>query len=79
MPSHRIYKCLVEAVKSGKLIEPFTISNFKDICPGWSEYTYRNFLARHEICNPKSKSDLFVRIERGKYSVVRPFKYGLDC
>ena len=73
----RVYRAIVEAVRSGKLAEPFTQRDFRHACPGFGEGTYRAFLYKHRLGNPGGASELFKRVERGKFELLRPIRYGL--
>ena len=76
MPKHKIYRAIVKAVESGNMIEPFRAADFRITCPGFGKGTYGTFLSKHAACNGKY-TELFVRVERGRYSLIRPYKYGL--
>jgi len=39
--AHRVYGATVLAVKSGRLIEPFSRDDFRDACPGFGKGTYQ--------------------------------------
>jgi hypothetical protein len=75
--SHKVYSCIVRAVKAGRLREPFTNDDFRKACPRLGEGTYRAFLHKHAEGNPGNASELFVRVSPGKFRCIRPFKYGL--
>ena len=75
MPKHTVYFSIVNAVKSGKLKEPFTREDFQKACPGLGQGTYQAFLNKHRKGNPGTYSELFDRVETGKFKVIRPFKY----
>lgn len=77
MASHRIYRCIVEAARSGKLKEPFTKDDFRRACPNFGEGTYNAFLDKHSVGNPGRNSELFERVAPGKFRLVRPIKYGI--
>ena len=77
MAGHKVYSCIVRAVKSGKLKEPFTKDDFRNACPNFGEGTYHAFLAKHRVGNPGGNSELFEWVFLGKFKLVRPFKYGL--
>lgn len=82
MARNKVYNAIIEAIKSGELVEPFSVSDFKRVCSGFAERTYTNFLPKHRRGNPSKTSELFeVEIvdKRKKYKVIRPFKYQLDC
>lgn len=78
---HKVYGSIVNAIKAGKLIEPFTAKDCIQNCcnlykPPISKSTYPTFLPKHEEDNPGNNSKLFKRHSRGKYKCLRPFKYG---
>ena len=58
------------AVRSGKLAQPFNAAMVKRACPGWAEGTYHTFLGKHSVGNGHT-TELFVRIDRGKYRLNR--------
>ncbi len=75
--AHEGYEAIVGAVKSGKLVEPFSKSEFRDACPGFGHGTYNAFLDKHSVGNPGGNSELFERETPGRFCCLRPFKYGL--
>ena len=70
------YREIVEAIKKGKLTEPFTANDVRKACPGWGVNIYNVFLPKHRKGNPGNASELFERINPGEYKCIRPFKYG---
>ncbi len=78
MSKHIVYTAIVEAVKDGRLIEPFSNNDFRRACPGLGEGTYNAFLYKHRVDNPGGQSELFERTSPGQFKLVRPLKYGLD-
>lgn len=78
MKKHTVYRCIVRAIKSGTIKEPFTVSDFQSACPGFGRGTYRAFLYKHCIGNPGKNTELFEKVAPGKFKVIRPFKYDLD-
>lgn len=74
---HKVYKSIVEAVRSEHLKEPFTANDFRKECPDFGQDTYNAFLYKHRIGNPGGNSELFKLVRPGLFSCVRPFKYGL--
>jgi hypothetical protein len=54
------------AVKSGKLAQPFTAAMVKRACPGWASNTYKVFLSKHAVGNGVT-TELFVRVAPGLY------------
>lgn len=77
MRNHATYSAIVQAVNRGDLREPFTASDFRIACPSLGAGTYVTFLAKHAIGNPRRDTELFKRVHRGAYQMVRPLKYGL--
>jgi hypothetical protein len=78
MSHHKVYFSIVEAVKDGKLIEPFGVNNFRSACPGFGPGTYNAFLYKHRLGNGK-QTELFIKVGEGKFELIRPLKYGLDA
>jgi len=74
MADHAVYRSIIAAVKSGSLKEPFSISDFREACPGFAKSTYGTFLHKHNKGNNKT-TELFERIPSGGFIVIRPFKY----
>lgn len=77
MAKHKVYKAIVEAMREGRLAEPFTRADFRRACPGFREGTYRTFLSKHRKGNPGGNSELFEQVAPGLYRLLRPIKYGL--
>ncbi len=77
MSNHKVYSAIVQAVKRGDLIEPFTQEAFRRACPGLGEGTYRAFLYKHRKDNPGGESELFELTLPGKFRLLRPLRYGL--
>lgn len=73
----RVYRMVVEALRAGLLPEPFGQSDFQHACTGLGKGTYKAFLHKHAKGNPGNNSELFVRVRRGKFKCIRPYKYGL--
>jgi hypothetical protein len=74
---HEVYTAIVEAVKQGKIIEPFSKEDFHKVCTQFAEGTHNNFLRKHRKGNGKT-SELFDENSSTKtYRLIRPFKYGL--
>ena len=76
MRRYQVYRAIVSAVKSGRIIEPFGTAEFRRTCPGFGKGTYQAFLGKHAKCNGKNR-ELFVRVARGRYRLIRPYLYGL--
>jgi hypothetical protein len=77
MAQHKVYTAIVGAVKSNRLKEPYGSKEFRAACPGFGDGTYNAFLHKHRKGNPGGNSELFIRVDPGKFRVIRPFKYGL--
>jgi len=77
MPRNAVYSATVQAVKSGQLKEPFGTKEFRVACPGLGEGTYRAFLYKHRKGNPGGVSELFELVSKGRFRLLRPFKYEL--
>jgi hypothetical protein len=58
---------IYEAVRRGRLKEPFTSKTVQTACPNWASATYSTFLAKHAEGNPGRNSALFVRAAPGCY------------
>jgi hypothetical protein len=58
---------IYEAVRKGRLSEPFDAEAVRRACPGWADRTYRVFLAKHAKGNPGRNTELFVRVATGLY------------
>ena len=77
MGTHAVYGAIVQAVKRGDLSEPFTRSHFEAACPRLGPGTHDAFLAKHAAGNPGGETELFERVARGAYKLIRPLEYGL--
>ncbi len=75
--AHKVYTAIVNAVKAKKLTEPFTKEDFRAACPGFGNGTYAAFLDKHSEGNSGRNSELFQREVPGRFSCLRPFRYGL--
>lgn len=75
--THEVYASLVNAIKNGAILEPFTKKDFKNACPGFGSGTYNAFLWKHQVGNKGGQSELFIKVSPGKFKLVRPIKYGL--
>lgn len=74
---HKVYGAIAKAIRTGKLIEPFTTEDFRSACSGLGDGTYNAFLYKHSRGNPGGNSELFEKTGPGKFVCLRPFKYGL--
>ena len=59
-----------EAVRSGKLAQPFSAEAVKRACPGWAEGTYRSFFNKHRVGNPTGMTELFVRRASNRFEII---------
>jgi hypothetical protein len=57
---------IYDAVKAGKLAEPFDAAMVRRACPGWSEKSYGVFLSKHADGNG-ANTELFARVRPGYY------------
>lgn len=78
MSKHKVYAIIVEAIKQGKLKEPFMNDDFRIACPGLGEGTYNAFLHKHRVNNPGGNSELFEKTAPNRFKLVKPIKYDLD-
>lgn len=76
MAQHLVYTCIVDAIKSGRLKEPFGNREFQIACSGFGEGTYLAFLHKHRKGNPGGNSELFELVTEGRFRLIRPYKYG---
>ena len=74
---HIVYRSIVGAVRAGRLVEPFSNSQFKDACPGLGEGTYNAFLNKHREGNPGGNSELFSKPKPGRFQLIRPIRYDI--
>ncbi len=58
---------IFEAVRCGRLSEPFDANAVKRACPGWANRTYHVFLGKHAVGNPGHNTELFARVSPGLY------------
>jgi hypothetical protein len=75
--AHKVYASVVKAVKAGRMIEPFSRSDFRIACPGLGDGTYNAFLSKHREGNPGGNSELFRAVRSGLFELIKPIKYGL--
>ena len=68
--SHEVYGAIVDAIRAGALIEPFSEENFRAACPGFGNGTYNAFLDKHRRGNPRGNSELFERVSPGKFKCL---------
>ncbi len=77
MAAHEVYRAIVEAVRRGRLAEPFSAGDFRRACPGFGAGTYQAFLWKHRKDNPGGNSELFMRVAPGAFRAIRPFHHGV--
>ena len=77
MARHRVYAAIVSAVRSGRLVEPFTPKDFRGACPGFGQGTYRAFLYKHRLGNPGGDTELLKLVSPGRFRLFHPVRYGL--
>jgi len=77
MAVHVIYRTIVRAIKSSKIMEPFSLNDLIKACPYLDKYTCMVFLSKHKQGNPSETSQLFEMDLDGKFKLMRPFKYDL--
>lgn len=75
--AHNVYRSIVEAVREKRMKEPFTADEFRRVCPGFGAGTYQAFLWKHSKDNPGGQSELFEKVARGSFQILRPIKYEL--
>ncbi|GAA5627459.1 hypothetical protein Brsp05_02748 [Brucella sp. NBRC 12953] len=64
------YQLVLTAVYvDGTLLEPFTARDLRRIIPGWNYTDYFGFLAYNSDYNLPLEVALFIRVERGSYSL----------
>jgi hypothetical protein len=78
MADHDVYRAIVSAGAEGTLRELFSKQDFRRACLEFRGGTYNAFLDTHSVGNPGGASELFERVARGSFGLVRPLKYGLE-
>lgn len=58
---------IYEAVRVGRLLQPFDANAVKRACPGWADRTCHVFLGKHAKGNPGGNTELFLRMAPGLY------------
>ncbi|SLM46797.1 protein of unknown function [Nitrospira japonica] len=66
----RLASEIYDAVKLGKLLEPFTAQDVKKACPGWAVATYGTFLPKHRVGNPGGNTALFRQVGSALYECL---------
>jgi hypothetical protein len=59
-----------DALRSGRLRDPFGPDDVRRVCPGWAEKTYGVFLPKHRRGNPGGCTVYFERHDDGSYSRI---------
>jgi hypothetical protein len=75
--NHIVYSKIVQAIKSGDLVEPFGNNDFRRACPGLGNGTYKAFLHKHCKDNSGGVSELFEKVAPGRFCLLRPYRYDL--
>ena len=57
--THKVYKAIIQAMRNGTLVEPFSWADFLAACPGLGCGTYTTFLHKHARGNPGGNTELF--------------------
>ena len=70
MKEGKLIKQIREAVKSGKLKEPFNPEDVKKACPGWADQTYKSFLPKHVSGPYRGYTQLFEKIGKNLYRLL---------
>src|SRR5260370_38065876 len=68
--AHKVYSSVVNAVKSGALVEPFSKDDFRAACPCLGHGTYNAFLDKHSKGNLGGNSELFERESAGRFKCL---------
>lgn len=63
-------KEIKEAIRIGKLVEPFGKRDLERACPGWSKGTYNAFLGKHRDGTPGNYKEYFQRVAPGKFRLL---------
>ena len=66
----KLYQDIKNAVKNGKLKEPFRTKNVKTACSRWSLIVIAVFLPKHRKNNPGGYIEYFWQIGRGLYKLL---------
>ena len=69
----RLIQGIRQAVQDGRLTEPFNKTDVLDVLKRagvhCADSTPGTFLPKHRMCNTGGYTELFVRVERGKYQL----------
>ena len=77
MSNHMVYSAIVNAVRDGILQEPFSRYDLKSACKSLKKSTCNTFPSKHRKGNPGGNSELFEMVSKGKFKLIRPFRYEL--
>jgi len=77
MGNHRVYRTIVDAVRKGRLKEPFSKNEVIKACPRLKASTICTFPWKHRKGNPRGNSELFIRVAKGRFKLNQPIKYGI--
>ena len=66
----KLLDAIKHAVSSDSLKEPFNASDVKQVCPGWANRTYSNFLSKHRKGNPGGYIEFFIKTSDGSYRLI---------
>jgi hypothetical protein len=58
-----------KAVSSGRLVQPFTVSDVNKFCSGLLIKS-PSFLSKHAKNNPGGYTEYFIRTSKGKYRLI---------
>lgn len=61
---------IYEAVRAGRLKEPFRAADVKKACPDWVDNLSRTFLSKQAVGNGET-TELFMLVQRGLYRTIR--------
>ncbi|MHB8544413.1 MAG: hypothetical protein ACYC9S_10505 [Leptospirales bacterium] len=75
--AHEVYMAIITAVREERIQEPFTAANVRRGCPEINPTTPGTFLPKHAEGNPRRNSELFEKVARGLFRLLRPIKNGL--
>jgi len=75
--AHMVYTSIVNAVKEGRIQEPFASQDLMVECPNLAKGTCRTFPRKHRIGNPGGNTELFEVVRPGRFKILRPFRYEL--
>lgn len=63
-----MFNCIKNAVKKGKLKQPFSAREAMTVCPKWKK-SWSTFLPKHRAGNPGGNTEYFILIYKGKYRI----------